>query len=124
MRRIRLSLARWDDVLAGSWAPQVYVFCRETVGSAATLHVRMFSPALGMLEDNGTGAAAVAFAGYAAARETGRTTLAWTIEQGVELGRPSALHLTVEVRDGVAQRIRLGGDVVIVGEGEIAVPPA
>lgn len=50
------------------------------------IRARMFAPAVGVPEDPATGSAALVLAGLLGPG-------AWTIEQGVEMGRPSVLHV-------------------------------
>jgi trans-2,3-dihydro-3-hydroxyanthranilate isomerase len=62
-------------------------------------------------EDPATGSAAGPLCAYLAERE------GWTrleITQGVEMGRPSRLVAELE-----GDRVRVGGDVVVVIEGEV-----
>ena len=80
--------------------------------------VRLFAPSLGIAEDPATGAAAAAFAGYLMDIDGDG---AWDLEQGVEMGRPSRLHVEGR-RDGPV--VRVGGSAVVVGEGRLRVPPA
>jgi trans-2,3-dihydro-3-hydroxyanthranilate isomerase len=83
------------------------------------LKVRMWAPADGVPEDPATGSAAAMLVGSLAARlpePDGR--FAWTIEQGVELGRPSLIKASAEKRDGAVAALRVGGGVAIVGEGQ------
>lgn len=67
----------------------------STVGAAAgvflytpgeIIRARMFAPALGVPEDPATGSAALVLAGLLG-------NGSWTIEQGIEMGRPSTLHV-------------------------------
>jgi trans-2,3-dihydro-3-hydroxyanthranilate isomerase len=118
--RARLRVDRWEALLAGSWAPQVTVFCREP-----GLRVRMFAPGLGIPEDPATGGAAAAFGGYLGVRAPERDgTLGWVIEQGVEMGRPSRLHLEVDKSGGEVTAVRVGGAAVLMSEGTMTVPEA
>jgi trans-2,3-dihydro-3-hydroxyanthranilate isomerase len=123
LSRIRFNIARWERLLAGSWAPQVYVFSCVPVAGELRIHARMFSPALGMLEDTGTGAAAIALAGYLTNRaKAENTALKYTIEQGVQAGRRSVLYGTAVLAGGTLRQVRLGGNVVSIGEGVIRLP--
>jgi trans-2,3-dihydro-3-hydroxyanthranilate isomerase len=75
-----------------------------------TARTRAFvSAAVG--EDPATGSAAGPLCAYLAAR-TGTTAV--TIEQGIEMGRPSRLEAAME-----GERPRVGGDVVVVGDGTL-----
>jgi trans-2,3-dihydro-3-hydroxyanthranilate isomerase len=83
----------------------------------------MFAPAMGITEDPATGAAAAALAGYlAATRPPANGTLRWVVDQGIEMGRPSRLHVECD-RDGDRiMAVRVGGSAVMVAEGTLAVP--
>jgi trans-2,3-dihydro-3-hydroxyanthranilate isomerase len=82
-----------------------------------------WAPALGIAEDPATGSAAAALAGYlAATRPPGNGTLRWVVDQGIEMGRPSRLHVECD-RDGDRLlAVRVGGSAVMVAEGTLAVP--
>jgi trans-2,3-dihydro-3-hydroxyanthranilate isomerase len=74
-----------------------YVYCRGGVNHNAAFHARMFAPAEGMAEDPATGAAVAALSGaihgFDGLREGNH---ALVIEQGVEMGRPSLIHLHLD----------------------------
>jgi trans-2,3-dihydro-3-hydroxyanthranilate isomerase len=78
--------------------------------AAAHARARAFvSAAVG--EDPATGSAAGPLCAYLAARAG---CPAMTIEQGIEMGRPSRLAAAME-----GERPRVGGDVVVVGDGAL-----
>ena len=118
LARVSLDLPRWRELLATAWAPHVYVFCRNPDGADAHIRARMFAPAMGIAEDPATGGAAAAFAGYLAWRVADRdVTLRWTVEQGIEMQRPSRLELTAVKSGGQIREVRVGGTSVRLGEG-------
>ena len=99
------------------------------VGEAPVRHVhlRMFAPGTGVVEDPATGSAAVALGVFLVARGLlpGDGESAFTIDQGAEIGRPSRLDVTVTARAGAAVATTVRGGVVAVSRGELsAVPPA
>jgi trans-2,3-dihydro-3-hydroxyanthranilate isomerase len=99
-----------------------FLYTRETTHAENAVHARMFAPRLGIPEDPATGSAAAAFAGVAQEFETpedGVHTI--TIEQGFEMGRPSLIHLTMEVAGGNLISGEIGGAAVIVSQGTIDV---
>jgi trans-2,3-dihydro-3-hydroxyanthranilate isomerase len=123
VRRAVLDLAVWRQFLAGTWAHHVYLVCLDAEGDDADVRVRMFAPGSGVPEDPATGSAAAALGGYLAALdgcEGGR--LAWVAEQGIEMGRPSLLHVEAERAGGRTTAIRVGGHAVAVSEGTMIVP--
>jgi trans-2,3-dihydro-3-hydroxyanthranilate isomerase len=52
----------------------------------------------------------------------GDGTLRWTVEQGIEMGRPSTLYLEADTSAGAVTAIRVGGSAVLVGEGWMEIP--
>ncbi|MGH8572661.1 MAG: PhzF family phenazine biosynthesis protein, partial [Gammaproteobacteria bacterium] len=121
--RARLDLTVWGATFAGSWAPHIFPFTINGPGSGVDARARMFAPAMGISEDPATGAAAAALAGYLAARDsTGQDTLRWVVEQGVEMGRASRIHVEADRADGRVLAVRVGGGSVLVGEGAMEIP--
>lgn len=47
----------------------------------------------------------------------------WTIEQGVEMGRPSEIRVQAVRRGNELVAVRVDGRAVRVGMGELLVPP-
>ena len=98
-------------------------FSLDTVDADATVHCRMFAPALGVPEDPATGSAAGALAAY----------LVWhgvvpphdgvakiVVEQGLEIGRPSRIHAEIAVGNGgEITDVRVGGRAVTIIVGEV-----
>jgi len=121
--RARPDLSIWDGTFAGCDSQWVYLFTRDTGGADSNIRARMFAPSMNLIEDPATGAAAAAFAGYLAARDgTADGTVAWVIEQGVEMGRPSRLHVEADRRAGALAAVRVGGASVLVSEGRFTLP--
>ena len=122
--RARVDPGAWERHLAGAWAPHVYVVT-DDADQGTALRARMFAPAMGIVEDPATGGAVTALAGLLAARDAaGDGTLRWTIEQGVEMGRPSRLHVEADLRGGAVAAVRVGGAAVRVSDGEMTLPDA
>jgi len=122
LARARLDPGEWGRHLAGAWGPHLYLVTDDADGGAS-LRARMFAPAMGIAEDPATGGAVTALAALLAARDAaGDGTLRWVVEQGVEMGRPSRLHLEADVRDGTLAAVRVGGGAVPVSEGEMILP--
>lgn len=97
-----------ETLLAAHGATALYAVVCDPGGARA--RARSFvSAAVG--EDPATGSAAGPLCAYLAAR-AGCSEV--TIEQGVELGRPSRLEAAME-----GDRPRVSGDVVVVGDGTL-----
>jgi len=41
------------------------------------------------------------------------------LEQGFEMDRPSLIEVEVDIREGIVSEVRVGGQVVILIEGEL-----
>lgn len=86
--------------------------------------VRMFAGDLGSAEDPATGSAALALGARLVARgDFPDGTQTFTVEQGVDMGRPSRLTVTCDIAQGVVERLQVTGGAVLVSEGRIAIPP-
>jgi trans-2,3-dihydro-3-hydroxyanthranilate isomerase len=96
-----------------------YLFTTETTGPHAHLHARMFAPHIfDIPEDPATGSAAAPMAAYAVYYglvPEGR----FLIEQGVEMGRPSQIHVIARRAGENFTELKIGGQTTIVGEGYI-----
>lgn len=83
-----------------------------------TIRARMFAPLAGTWEDPATGSANTPLACLLLSLERGTDEAAFEIHQGVEMGRPSLLHVTARrTTDGI--RASLRGDCVAIMKGEI-----
>ncbi len=123
VRRCRLRTDAWERVLKNYWAPHPYVFSYETEDVDSDIHARFFAPGFGIAEDPATGAAAASLAAYLAARDSRENVqLSWTVEQGIEMGRPSRLTVEADKTAGVISAIRVGGSAVFISEGEMEIP--
>ncbi len=118
-----LDTVRWRSMVADGWAHHVYLVCPEAEGEGVDMHVRMFAPGSGVAEDPATGSAAAALGGYLSAIDgRAEASLAWTVEQGLECGRPSLLYVEADRAGGVTAAVRVGGSAVAVSEGNMTIP--
>lgn len=122
LARARLRRDRWEETLANWWANQIYLLTFDPELPDSQLRARMFAPAMGIVEDPATGAAAAALAGYLGKRDSSPTgALRWIVEQGFEMGRPSILEVEADKQDGAIVAVRVGGASVLVSEGVMTV---
>ena len=114
---------RLVDLLRRYGTDCVMLYTSETTSPDATVHCRMFAPGLGVAEDPATGSAAGALGAYLVhhgAIDTALGSAQVIVEQGLEIGRPSRIVVTVAVqRDGAIEEVRVGGEAVTVIEGEV-----
>lgn len=119
---LEFDTALWEKVapfVEGSLT-SAYVYCRGGVNHQARFHARMFSPDMGIAEDPATGSAVAAFAGavhHFDALPDGHHPL--LVEQGVEMGRPSYIHLHIDVKDEKIAKARIGGQAVRLARGTL-----
>ncbi len=118
LSRCALDLPLWRELLAGYPTQKVYPVTRV---DTLQWRVRMFAPGLGVAEDPATGSAAASFAGWLAEQlpQPRDGTLAVRLEQGIEMGRPSELHLELDRSAGAITAVRVGGAAVMVAEGTL-----
>jgi trans-2,3-dihydro-3-hydroxyanthranilate isomerase len=107
---------------------------RETAGDTGAIYAyvrtgpqsiqaRMFDPPAGIAEDPATGSATAILSGQLLAADAlAEGTSHWTLRQGVEMGRPSDLRLSIDVADGSITAVRVAGQAVKVAEGRIRIP--
>ncbi len=122
IRRARVNGAHWERAFEQQGVVGVYLYTRQCEHTASAFHVRMFAPQVGIPEDPATGSAAVGLTGVV--HHFDRLpdgTHKRIVEQGYEMGRPSQIVLTLVVDGGKLTTVRIGGSVVRVSEGTMAV---
>ena len=116
--RAELNYPAWKRAFTKRGTNELFFFAEGGQLPSADLHGRMFAPGLGVLEDPATGWAVAALAGYLVAlQQPADGTAKWTVEQGVEMGRPSLLYLEADISEGAISGVRVGGQSVVVTEG-------
>jgi trans-2,3-dihydro-3-hydroxyanthranilate isomerase len=107
----------FHEAFGGTPTPWCYLYVKTDHDRWRT---RMFAPPAGIPEDPATGGAAAAFAGTIMAFERpadGRHQ--HVIAQGVEMGRPSEIVLTLDVEGGRLASASIGGEALVVSEGSL-----
>ncbi|MBX5169976.1 PhzF family phenazine biosynthesis protein [Rhizobium sp. NZLR1b] len=121
-QRVEFDPQLWEKIVPfvdGALA-SAYVYCRGGVNHVAKFHARMFASGMGIVEDPATGSAAAALSG--AIHHFDRLTDGHhpiMIEQGVEMGRPSFIHLHIDVDGGAISNARIGGQAVRLASGTL-----
>lgn len=121
IRKIKLRQDVWEQHFKNSSAPHIFVFTPETENPQASVHSRMFAPAMGISEDPATGAASGPLGAYLVQYGLVKAENALHIlsEQGIEAGRPSAIQIEVDVEGENITGVRIGGESVYIGAGFI-----
>lgn len=117
--RAQIVAQHWEDAFRGT-SGKVFLYCRETIQHSAAFHARMFAPGVGVPEDPATGSAAAAFSAVLHRfDQLPEGTSEFTIEQGIEMGRPSEIKLEIEVAGRKLKRVRIGGYACLVMRGKL-----
>jgi trans-2,3-dihydro-3-hydroxyanthranilate isomerase len=101
----------------------IFMFSIDPPGSAETVYSRMFAPEFGITEDPATGSASGPLGCYLVhyGLVPGDRAQRMISLQGVAMGRSSRIHIAIEgSRDAIA-RVRVGGEAVLIGRGELLV---
>ena len=121
LKRATLNQEHWKNYISQSWAPQIYLFTKETQLSTSDFHARMFAPALGISEDPATGSAVAALAGYISEYiEKNDGTFTYVVEQGFEINRPSIIEMSYTQKNQKIESVKIKGNAVIFSEGKIS----
>lgn len=120
MAKLRIAPSHWARAFTDRGTDGVYIYSRQCVRVQSSFHARMFAPDLGIPEDPATGSAAIGFAHVIQSFDQGPDGAhKRTIEQGLEMGRPSTIQLVSTVVRGKLESVRIGGAAVRVAEGRL-----
>lgn len=104
----------------------VFVFTTEPAASPGespreTVYSRMFASGFGIPEDPATGGASGPLGCYLLHYGLVTADAAQSILslQGVAMGRPSRISISIESQNGTISRVRVGGRAVMVGRGQL-----
>jgi trans-2,3-dihydro-3-hydroxyanthranilate isomerase len=113
----------WERTLRSSSAPNVLAFTLKDVARAVLANLRVFTPEYGVFEESASESAVGPLLGYILRHNLAELPSAHSVvfQQGTEVGRPSYLHGAYE-RSGTELRLlRVGGQCIAMGEGNIYV---
>jgi trans-2,3-dihydro-3-hydroxyanthranilate isomerase len=118
-----LNTAALDALLRPSKSHGVFLFSAEPASDGATVYSRMFAPGLGVAEDPATGIASGPLGCYLVRHKIvpAEKAAAMLSLQGVKMGRPSHVHISIGMQNGDINNVRVGGEAVLAGEGTLYV---
>jgi trans-2,3-dihydro-3-hydroxyanthranilate isomerase len=126
LERIELDTQQCIEVSRAHDCVGIYAFTRdaEQDSDMAFVSARGFVPLLGIHEDPATGSAAGCLGAYLAKTRVvkAKQMVAFQVEQGVDMGRPSRIAVEVSFVDEEVERVRVGGGVVVTAEGTLLLP--
>ncbi|MBN1328297.1 MAG: PhzF family phenazine biosynthesis protein [Candidatus Heimdallarchaeota archaeon] len=100
---------------------QLLVFTKETIHNDSHVHVRMFAPSVGVLEDPATGSAAGPLGAYLEKYnviDNHELGVFYHFEQGYEIQRPSRLNVKCLYLGNKISNVIVNGKTRVVAEGE------
>jgi trans-2,3-dihydro-3-hydroxyanthranilate isomerase len=110
----------WDEIMHTAAVDSAYLYTSNGSG----YRTRMFSPTAGIPEDPATGSAAAILASQLLANgQLSRDETCLTLNQGIEMGRPSRIELRITMADGALSAVHVSGGAVPVASGTIRIPP-
>jgi trans-2,3-dihydro-3-hydroxyanthranilate isomerase len=98
-----------------------FFFTTEGGSATQTAYSRMIGPGFGITEDPATGSAAGPLGSYLLHHQVVPAEQARQMVnvQGVAMGRPSRIHISIDGTPDNITRVRVGGQSVLVGRGEL-----
>jgi trans-2,3-dihydro-3-hydroxyanthranilate isomerase len=112
----------WSSMIAKLGVDMAYLYTRGGHNPKSSFRSRMYAPTGGIPEDPATGAAtAILAAQMLRAENLQPGTHVYELEQGYEMGRPSDLHLEIDVAGDALSAVRVAGSAVRVSQGSIQI---
>ena len=118
LERCRINPSILSKVYLRYGAVGCFPFTFETLEDTSSIHARFFAPDDGIFEDSATGSAAGSLSGYLV-HYGAIDKNQFIIEQGDFMGRPSRIRAEVIGEKGNVEKVKIGGQSVIIAKGEI-----
>lgn len=110
----------WSALMALAEVDSAYLY---TAGDQSDYQARLFSPTAGIPEDPATGSASAILAAQLwASAAIGPGTTSLTLRQGIEMGRPSLIGLSIDASPQGPSAVRIKGSAVAISSGQIRRP--
>ena len=103
--------------MPGFGTNDVFIFTQEVETEGSTVHSRMFAYERSIWEDPATGAASGPLGAYLVRYGIASDPGNIISEQGLEMGRPSFVHIQIDVWGDEITSARVGGQCHYMGEG-------
>lgn len=124
IKKVNFRTDVWEEYFSSNPSTKhIFTFTTETEEADSTIHSRMFAPAMGISEDPATGGASGPLGAYlveyGVIPPTENETYVLRSEQGIEMGRPSFIDISIVKEGNEFKKIKIGGNCVIIGSGEL-----
>lgn len=122
-RRAHINLDAWQRTISSRGLSEIFLFTREVENPGSTVHSRMFAPGMGIAEDPATGAASgplgCYLVRYGLVPVPDGGTAHIVSEQGIEMLRPSFVHIEIDSQGGEISGVHVGGTCMYMGSGTL-----
>lgn len=121
IRAARFNLEHWLQSSAPSTlAQQILLMSESTEHRANDFQLRLMGSHISALEDPPVGSSIPAFAAYLCAHEKlAKGTYSYTVERGLSDNRQSILHIEMDHKGKDTLNLRVGGNGIIMSQGEM-----
>ncbi len=126
VRKARFNFDAWSQSIAPQTAAQeILLFSPKNPYPDSDFHLRLVGPNIGIKEDPPVGSSLPTFAAYLCSHEHVRKgTYVFSVDRGSKEARRSVLNLEMDNKGEALLTIRVGGNAVLVGQGQINIDPA
>ncbi len=124
LRKAKFNMAAWSQSDAPQTAAQeILLVSPRTPFQDSDFSLRLLGPNIGLHEDPPIGTAMAAFASYLCSFEHMRKgTYTFAVDRGDEKIRRSVINLEMDHRGDDKLTLRVGGEAVMVSEGNMVIP--
>lgn len=124
VRNARFNYSAWSQSTAPQTAAQeILLFSEKNTHKDANFNARLLGPSIGIHDDPPVGSAMPAFASYLASfDQTQEGTHTFAVDRGDDQSRRSVLNLEMDHKKRSPLTVRIGGEAVLVAQGNIATP--
>jgi trans-2,3-dihydro-3-hydroxyanthranilate isomerase len=123
VRKARFNFAAWSQSVAPQTAAQeILLFAPKSPFPDADFNARLLGPRIGLYDDPPIGSAMPAFCAYLCSFEhTRKGTHTFAVDRGDLKNRRSVINLEMDNKQAANLAVRIGGQAVLAGKGEIYV---
>lgn len=119
----RLNADMWPELMAETYASDIFLFAPRSQGDSTNFHGRVLNPQVPHTVFPPIGNVLPEFIAYLVEQaETAEGTHTFSIDRGSEHTRKSVLRVEFDKRAGKATQCRIGGNVVKMGVGTLSYP--
>jgi trans-2,3-dihydro-3-hydroxyanthranilate isomerase len=123
VRKARFNFSAWSQSVAPQTAAQeILLFAPKSPFQDADFNARLMGPRIGLYEDPPIGSAMPAFCTYLCSFEhTRKGTHSFAVDRGDLHSRRSIINLEMDNKQEANLTVRIGGEAILAGKGEIYV---